>query len=393
MQRPGYSKRSSGIHRRGYIVLEMADAKDIPTAEHEKEPGKRPPWWKRLWRRRSQQRTRKRKPWTLREFWGKLVWDWLQLLGTLAIPVVVAVAAAWFSWQQSTTQTQIEEQRAQGEALQAYLDQMSTLLLERDLRSSTEDNATQESIEARTLARAQTLTVLGRVDSSRKSQILQFLDEANLIRSVNGKDPIVTLSRADLRGADLRGAYMNAAHLSDANLRDAFLKYANLRHANLHDAHLSDADLSNAFLSSADLSGASGTGANLNEADLSDANLSGAYLDDADLWGAVLSKANLSDADLFGTDLFGADLSGADLNSSYVGDANLRYANLRGADLRGAQLSNADLSEAFLDGADLSGAILDGANLSDAKGVTEEQLENEARTLEGATMPDGSEHR
>jgi uncharacterized protein YjbI with pentapeptide repeats len=236
-------------------------------------------------------------------FRGMTVREWLALLGTLAIPIVVAVATAWFSFQQTTTQTQIEEQRAQDEALQAYFDQMSTLLLDRDLRSSTEDNATQESKEARTLARAQTLTVLGRVDSSRKSQVLQFLDEANLIRSVNGKDPTVALSRADLSGADLRGADLRGAHLSDANLRDA--------------------DLSNAFLSNADLSGASGTGANLNEADLSDANLRDVFLTDAIL--------------------FGVDLSGA--------------------------------------------------NLSDAKGVTEERLENEARTLEGATMPDGSEHR
>ena len=350
MQRPGYSKRSSGIHRRGYIVLEMADAKDIPTAEHEKEPGKRPPWWKRLWRRRSQQRTRKRKPWTLREFWGKPVWDWLQLLGTLAIPVVVAVAAAWFSWQQSTTQTQIEEQRAQGEALQAYLDQMSTLLLERDLRSSTEDNATQESIEARTLARSQTLTVLGRVDSSRKSQVLQFLDEANLIRSVNGKDPIVTLSRADLRGADLGGAYMNDAHLSDANLRDAFLSSADLSDANLNKAWLSDADLLG-----------------------------------ADLSGAALHNAYVADADLRVVNLRGADLRGAQLNYANLREANLSDANLSDEVLwRGSVLSDAtDLSDA-----NLSGANLSGANLSGAYGWTEEQL-SAAKTLEGATMPDG----
>jgi hypothetical protein len=77
-------------------------------------------------------------------FRGMTAREWLQLLGTLAIPVVVAVATAWFSFQQSTTQTQIEEQRAQDEALQAYFDQMGTLLRERDLRSSTEDNATQE---------------------------------------------------------------------------------------------------------------------------------------------------------------------------------------------------------------------------------------------------------
>ena len=42
--------------------------------------------------------------------------------------------------------------------------------------------------------------------------------------------------------------------------------------------------------------------------------------------------------------------------------------------------------------ANLSGADLSYTNLSRARGVTEEQLEGEAQTLEGATMPDGSKH-
>jgi uncharacterized protein YjbI with pentapeptide repeats len=278
-------------------------------------------------------------------FADKTLWEWLQLLGALAIPLVLAFAGFWFTSQQEKSGQLVEEQRAQDAALQAYLDQMGTLLLKEELRKS------EEGSEVRTLARARTKTVLERLDSTRTAAVIEFLIEAELAQ-------LIGLSGTNLSKVNLSGANLSRANLSDANL-----------------------------------SGTTLIGANLSGADLSGANLSGAYLDDADLWGAVLSKANLSDADLFGTDLFGADLSGADLNSSYVGDANLRYANLRGADLRGAQLSNADLSEAFLDGADLSGAILDGANLSDAKGVTEEQLENEARTLEGATMPDGSEHR
>jgi hypothetical protein len=93
----------------------MAEGEDTHTTEQEKVPGKRPSWWKRLW------------GWT--GFGEKKLWDWLQLLGTLAIPVVVALATAWFSSQQSTTQLEVEEQRAQDEALQTYLDQMSNLLL------------------------------------------------------------------------------------------------------------------------------------------------------------------------------------------------------------------------------------------------------------------------
>jgi hypothetical protein len=103
-----------------------------------------------------------RKPWTLREFGGKTLWDWLQLL---IGPVMLSLATVAFARQQDARQQRIEnkraeaerelaEQRAQDEVLQAYLTQMSTLLLEKDLRSSEEDS------EVRTLARARTLTVL-----------------------------------------------------------------------------------------------------------------------------------------------------------------------------------------------------------------------------------------
>jgi septal ring factor EnvC (AmiA/AmiB activator) len=96
-------------------------------------------------------------------FRGMTVRDWLQLL---IVPFALVVISFLFTAQQDQRQQQIEqqraeaereleEQRAQDQALQAYLDQMSTLLLEKDLRSSDKDS------EVRTLARARTLTVLG----------------------------------------------------------------------------------------------------------------------------------------------------------------------------------------------------------------------------------------
>ena len=57
---------------------------------------------------------------------------------------------------------------------------------------------------------------------------------------------------------------------------------------------------------------------------------------------------------------------------------------------RGAGLTDADLSGANLSGADMSNAYLGGANLKDAN-VTDEQLAL-CKSLEGATMPDGSKH-
>jgi hypothetical protein len=100
-----------------------------------------------------EQKKEARKPWTLREFGGKPVWDWLHLLSALAVPVVLAVVGFWFTAQQENRQQEIEnqraqaerelaEQRAQDEALQAYLDQMSTLILNRNLLESEQDNPT-----------------------------------------------------------------------------------------------------------------------------------------------------------------------------------------------------------------------------------------------------------
>jgi len=176
-------------------------------------------------------------------FRGKTVWDFLQLL---IVPLMLAAIGFWFTVQQDARQQQTENQRAeaerelavqraQDEALQAYLDQMSGLLLERDLRAS------KKGSEVRTLARARTLTVLGRLDPSRKADVIQFLVEAGLVQRADGRDPIIGLSGADLSGAplnkvDLRGANLSDANLSGANLRGAFLRDANLFTANLSSA-------------------------------------------------------------------------------------------------------------------------------------------------------------
>jgi len=201
-----------------------------------------------------------RKPWTLRELWGKPVWDWLDLL---IVPVALLFIGGMFTAVQNFQQQALEDeqdrraeeiesrhaeaeqklakQRAQDEALQAYLDQMGNHLLEKDLRSSEEDS------EVRTLARARTLTVLGRLDPARKTEVMQFLVEAKLIQSVKGREPIIGLVGADLRGTSVpgegtfRGAYLGVLTLT--NLSGAHLAAANLNDANLSNANLSDSKL------------------------------------------------------------------------------------------------------------------------------------------------------
>ena len=52
----------------------------------------------------------------------------------------------------------------------------------------------------------------------------------------------------------------------------------------------------------------------------------------------------------------------------------------------------ADLSGVILFEADLSDADLREANLSNAQGITNEELEQQALSLEGATMPNGQKY-
>jgi Pentapeptide repeats (8 copies) len=106
--------------------------------------------------------------------------------------------------------------------------------------------------------------------------------------------------------------------------------------------------------------------------------------------------------DLYSTDLTGADLERADLESVDLHQANLHQANLQGANLRGAnlretsleeaELREADMEEALLDGAILNGANLQGARLCSAEGITNEELDQQAFSLDGATMPNGQKY-
>ena len=159
-------------------------------------------------------------------FRGKTVWDWMALL---IVPLVLVVIGLVFTMLQDARQQDLENQRAQqaqkienqrakaerqlavqcaqDEALQAYLDQMSTLMLEKDLRNSEEDS------EVRTLARARTVTVLQRLDADRTQNVTRFLTEAHLTGSAIG-----LLVEADLQGADLQGSDLTGADLSGANL-------------------------------------------------------------------------------------------------------------------------------------------------------------------------------
>jgi uncharacterized protein YjbI with pentapeptide repeats len=192
------------------------------------------------------------------------------LLVPLLLGVFAAGLTAWFNVQQDARQNkleeqraeierQIEEQRAQDEALQAYLDQTSQLLLGKGLRNAQPDDAVSVA------TRARTLTILGRVGGPRKRSVLLFLYESGLIYK---GDKLVV----DLSGADLSGAELNGAHLPNVDLSSPTFSYSEqLGNNEQTDATLPDVDLSEADLRGAVLTGADLSGSDLSGADLTDA--------------------------------------------------------------------------------------------------------------------------
>ena len=58
-------------------------------------------------------------------FAGKTLWDWLQLLAALAIPVVVGFGAVWFTSRQGKVADAENKDNQHETALQSYIDKMS----------------------------------------------------------------------------------------------------------------------------------------------------------------------------------------------------------------------------------------------------------------------------
>jgi hypothetical protein len=206
----------------------------------------------------------------------KRFWDYLDLL---IVPAALVIGAAWLTRQQRESELEVEDQRAQDESLQAYLNQMSELLIDKDLRSKT-----HWLDDARVTARARSLATLRRLDGGRKRTLLQFLYEAQLINKNNRQ-----LDEAEREKLGPDGPTEFEARI--VGLSGADLRYANLRHLNLAEAALD--------------------GAILEKADLRDSKLS-----NSDLGGTYLSEANLSNAELKGASLVNAGLSGANLSGA-----------------------------------------------------------------------------
>src|SRR5215204_6094021 len=267
-------------------------------------------------REHSEQQTKKSR-WGFR---GMTVRDWLPIVGALLVPFVIALGIWAIMWQldklenqRAEAERELAEQQAQDEALQAYLDQMSQLILDRNLLEVEQGNPVHEQGDpVHTLAQALTSTAILRLDAEHNERVTHFLINSGLA------------VRSEVSARLLRGSTLSHAKLSGADLSNALLL-----NANLINADLSGADLSNALLDNADLV------AHLPNADLSGASLISTDLSDANLISADLSRANLSDANLSDANLDNANLSGADgiTNAELEQQAD----SLEGADMPNGQ--------------------------------------------------------
>jgi uncharacterized protein YjbI with pentapeptide repeats len=256
--------------------------------------------------------------WQWTGFSERTLFDWLQIISSIAVPVILGI----LSYQLSAQQAKTAEESQRSALIADYYDQMQNLLIEEKLRGTAVDS------EVRSMGRAMTLSTLRQVDAEQKGDLLKFLYEARLLGgqcqfdSSKGQYSQCKTAIIDLRGAKLEGISIDSSNP---------LPLAGI---DLTGTSLPEAKLPAILLSKALMKGINLTAADLTEAQLNEAQLEKAILNQANLTNATLARANLKSSNLKDADLTNADLTSADL---------------RGADLSGATLKGAKFKDAIYD--------------------------------------------
>ncbi len=282
-------------------------------------------------------------------------------------PLIAAVIALGGVLTAQLVTIALEAQRAQDRALQAFLDQISYSDAYRELRTA------PASGHKRAILRAKIQTLLLQLDEKRKGVLLSFLHGAKLSRKEEITPYEYTKDISEWKGEE-RWKYpiLRLDHVDFSRTKrtpDTELTFDDLRGIILRGAKLSGVNLSGANLRNADLRDADLSCAQLRKADEDDSEkIPGEYYNEylKAMRGRSASERleidSILEIDLSEAKLSGANLSKANLNRANLSKANLRYADLSGADLRGAV------------------------------GITNEELEQQAKSLKGATMPNGQKY-
>ena len=311
------------------------------------------------------------------------------LVGALFIPLAGGLLVAWggfkFSQKQRERDEVIENKQAQDNAIQAYLDQMSDLLVDRHLRSLPNGS------DIHRLAEARTLEVLLGLDSERKRRPLKLVYGLGLI-----KNGLHTAER-DSAPLDVENLILNNPNTGERDgtlldLQNLSLDHADLTELSLRDACLGFADLRGANLQGADLSYADLRGANLTNTDLSAANLSGANLlpyDEQE--SARLSLHNLKDHGIPSDDYL---RSLAKLQEERLRGLSSRLTRrVKNRLLLRKPVTFTNLTDAKLAGANLTGAILANADLRHTRGSLDRRQIERAIGNDKTKLPDTNEFK
>jgi len=210
---------------------------------------------------------------------AKTLWDWLDLL---IIPVALGLIGWAYSQIEKVKTQNREEERKQNEILESFLETMTKLIMEHNLRS-------KPSQQTLAIARARINIAFNNINKLRKGQILQFLYESDLI----DPKPILPLLGANLQDAILDEIVLGKSEIKGAFFNRASIQRANLKGANFIGCDFSQANFSNSLLNNANLSYTNLSESKLKHMDLTSVNFEGSNLSGADLRGSKILKAQL----------------------------------------------------------------------------------------------------
>lgn len=316
----------------------------------------------------------------------KTLWDWMELL---IIPTALAIGLWWLSssekkrdeykvQQHRQLELQIALEDQNQEALNQYLNEMTSLILDGELKSRSEEYDVVALIVAKTHA------ALRMLDPVRKAILVQFLYDAELIsmdEDSGRTHPILNLENADLNGMVLTDANLSKIVLYRAHLRNADLQRVGLYQAQLWGSDLTSANLYQTELIETNLVSSRIHSANLTYINASELNLAMSDASGADFSHSILIEAKFKQANLKGTKFVSSNVCGANFSEADLSEADLTECNFATwGDLKPAKLDKTDLTGSNLTGADLSGIDLRTTI------VSKRQL-SLAKSIDGAKLP------
>ena len=315
----------------------------------------------------------------------KTLWDWMQLL---IIPIALVLGGYFLNRSEKRREVKAAEKRAkidreiakqqreedksiafeqrmleleiakvrnEEKVLSKFLDEMSGLILEKNLISSAEGDLIRQ------FARIRTISALHQLSENRVNIVFNFLRDTNLIRSIYNRveDEKIDLNGVKFRNVDFSLSYLELVKFNESNFINSKFLETNFVNAYCENAYFDYCDFEKAILNNAKFQRVKITGSNLKK---------------SSLWSIDLTYAQISNSSFENPEFIGAKL-----NSARFKELNLANAKLHGAKVNKTNFISCDLDKSEFNGAELEGAVfedcnLTGADFSNSKGLQEDQF-------------------